>query len=692
MTDHRILDSAYSSSEWSDPRDSTATTATTSSTAWEEPEGITIPAFLRPLLGLDFVPYLPRPAEISTTITAEVTNTNGTSSTVTLTEEELQSQLDVLVPQPVTVQNEDSTFPVLTRPHRYPILLEEALRPPAVTCSTTSSGQSSKEPTVQQEEHQEEQVFLSPSSNRKSWITRVRGKMDERRVRGRASTTAGTATGDKSRRKSKRGATAATTLDGTQSQALEWIQEQNVRLVEHQAHLCNVQMEAHTIKTRASDIQQRIGETQREIHRLHKAMMAAETKLRRDCDDFAQLQKQLLELQKGALVASQAMVEYLQQAQDFDSSEDRSGDDRRSPSQKSDVSSQYSYSCDSYYEGTVDVSPATPTPTAMPVLGDPPLRPRAATAPSFSSQADSFMRVDDLDILDGIGDEHECSSSPDAKRTGQKSPKGNGMIFLDNHIVPILGKLTMLGYSLAVDESSRFVPTKDTEKLLGKYSASSWGDDDNLGDWPIRPWKAARGNDILIWTGDIGHSGFGSDWPVVKARCLVKTSPRTLIEFMMDSSKIKEYNKMSQGREDLVRIQEGLDTTESESLFGFEGDCKIIKSLNKPRLLPKAIETVSLMYSKPLANASGSYMTVTRSVFEDNSGEHKASVNNTIRTETLIGVLLFRPANKHQSVTEFTSITHVFSPGVPEMLARRAAPGSAYNVLKDIQSVFAKSP
>ena len=706
MVNNRILDSAYSSAEWSDPRDSTETTAS-SSTPWDESDGITIPAFLRPLLGLDFVPYLPHhhPAETSTSTTTTTTTTattaTGTSSAVSGTEEELEIRLELLVPPPpvTTVQSVDSVLPVLTRSHSDPIMLE-ALRPPtaAAGCSTTSSDHSFQKESPHVPPEEEPDPPGSSSQNRKSWITRVRGKMDERRVRSRPPTTGTTAaTGDKSRRRRKahRGvATPSTTGTGTNRDAsLEWIQEQNVRLVEQQAYLSNVQIEAHTIKTRASDIQQRIGETQKEIHRLHKAMMAAETKLRRDCDDFAQLQKQLLELQKGALVASQAMVDYLQQTQDLDSSEDRSGHDRRSPSQKSDMSSEYSYSaCDSY-EGAMDVIPATPT-AAVPLLSDSPLRPRAATAPAFTSRADSFMRVDDLDILEDVGDEHEYSPSPDVKGKGQPSPKGNGMIFLDNHIVPILEKLTMLGYSLAVDESSRFVPSKDTEKLLGKYSAISVGGEDNndMGDWPIRPWKAARGNDILIWTGDIGHSGFGSDWPVVKARCLVKTSPRSLIEFMMDSSKTKEYNKMSQGREDLVRIQEGIDTTASESFFGFEGDCKIIKSLNKPRLLPKAIETVSLMYSKPLANAAGSYMTVTRSVFEDNSGEHKASANNTIRTETLIGVLLFRPANKDQSVTEFTSITHVFSPGVPEMLARRAAPGSAYNVLKDIQSVFAKSP
>ena len=82
-------------------------------------------------------------------------------------------------------------------------------------------------------------------------------------------------------------------------------------------------------------------------------------------------------------------------------------------------------------------------------------------------------------------------------------------------------------------------------------------------------------------------------------------------------------------------------------------------------------------------------MTVIRSVFEDDSGVHKSRSANTVRSEMLLGVLLFRPANEEQTVTEFTTITHVFSPGVPEMIARRVAPSSAYNMMKDVQGVFA---
>jgi hypothetical protein len=144
---------------------------------------------------------------------------------------------------------------------------------------------------------------------------------------------------------------------------------------------------------------------------------------------------------------------------------------------------------------------------------------------------------------------------------------------------------------------------------------------------------------------------------------------------------------MSQGRADILTIQAGIDVTASDSPYDFSGDCKIIKSLNKPRLLPVTIEMLSLMYSQPLKDAPGAYMAVSRSVFEDDSGEHKCT-NQTIRSEMLLGVILIRPADDAHQVSELTSITHVYSPGVPEMLAKRAAPSSAYNMIRAIQNIF----
>lgn len=82
-------------------------------------------------------------------------------------------------------------------------------------------------------------------------------------------------------------------------------------------------------------------------------------------------------------------------------------------------------------------------------------------------------------------------------------------------------------------------------------------------------------------------------------------------------------------------------------------------------------------------------MTVSRSVWEDDSGVHVEPPSGRLRSEMLLGVHWLRPVGT--GATEMTTITHVFSPGVPEAMAKRFAPISATNLLREIQAVFAPS-
>ena len=58
-----------------------------------------------------------------------------------------------------------------------------------------------------------------------------------------------------------------------------------------------------------------------------------------------------------------------------------------------------------------------------------------------------------------------------------------------------------------------------------------------------------------------------------------------------------------------------------------------------------------------------------------------------VRSEMLLGVQLLRPVDDGHHC-ELTTITHVFLPGVPEMLAKRFAPANATSMLREIQEVF----
>jgi hypothetical protein len=166
---------------------------------------------------------------------------------------------------------------------------------------------------------------------------------------------------------------------------------------------------------------------------------------------------------------------------------------------------------------------------------------------------------------------------------------------------------------------------------------------------------------------------------------------------------------MSQGRDDVYILQTGVDTKADDSLYGFAGDARILRALNKPKLLPKTMEMLSLWYSQPLDQQPGSYMIVSRSVWENELGtithnssspssissSDKSNNKNMLRCEMLLGVQLLRPvtvpSNTPSSMTtacELTTITHVFSTGVPEPMAKRAAPSSAANLIREIQALF----
>lgn len=654
--------------------------------------GIAIPAVLQPLLGLDFVPYLPTP-------------TNAKEETVSreearLTDADLEDMnLMVSSNEPVAdADGKDSG-----RNSESKVSTERPFPPPGyLSLQTTRENlhildESGQTPTTG--ESSQESPSASKIPPKRSWrprsrlISKVKGKLEGRGKnknevqRRRTSSWTG---GDGKLPPSNDSSTTKSTTP-RQDSSLEWIREQHLLLANHQANLQEVHSEAMAMQARAKEIENRVSQTQSEISNLQKALSLAEQRLRQDLDDFGRAKSKLSRLEAAALKAQQAVLTSIQKMQRHRSASSSFCTDNSDNSHPSDV---IELDVDGTFVGTCPDQP-------LQISSQVPLRRRASTAPP-AVRVESFMRVHDLNIINSDNavsiENHKTSSHSsldalsdysDTQNLQQQYQQNGDFMYVGSNIAPILRNLTHLGYQLSIDESKRFVPTRDTERLLLKYR-SGHHDDNVLGDWPIGDWKLAHGTDILVWVGETGGTGFGSDWPVVKARGLVNTSPKTLAKFMMDSSRIKEYNKMSAGREDVLRIQHGLDTTAEESCYGFPGDCKVVRALNRPRFLPKTIETMSLMYTRPLATSSGSYITVIRSVFEDDSGEHKSPSANTIRSEMLLGVLLFRPANKDHSVCEFTTITHVYSPGVPEMVARRVAPSSAYNMMKDIQAVFQK--
>ena len=64
--------------------------------------------------------------------------------------------------------------------------------------------------------------------------------------------------------------------------------------------------------------------------------------------------------------------------------------------------------------------------------------------------------------------------------------------------------------------------------------------------------------EVLAWSGKFNSDGQGSELPVIKTMAVIDKSPEYLAELLMDSSKVKFYNKMSLGRSDEEVFQSGV--------------------------------------------------------------------------------------------------------------------------------------
>lgn len=280
----------------------------------------------------------------------------------------------------------------------------------------------------------------------------------------------------------------------------------------------------------------------------------------------------------------------------------------------------------------------------------------------------SFLRVHDLDMDESHRIKLKNISRPDLFPIHSDD---------SYHALNALMKLAM---KCATDESSRWTPDRTTEKIISKRPASE------------HKWHYATMSDIFVWYGKL-ETGYKSEIPVIKARAIVKTSPRNLLELLIDSSKVTQYNKMSLGREDKEFIKEGIETNDGR----IDGEAKIVRSVTNIPMIRKKLELLSLMHARTLDDKKDGmkgYIIVNRSVWEDEKrvpsddgdGE-EGNDSNYIRSEVLLGVNLIRELDQ-DGMCEITTINHFYTPGTPTFGARQFGMKAAANFLRDIQNQF----
>lgn len=181
--------------------------------------------------------------------------------------------------------------------------------------------------------------------------------------------------------------------------------------------------------------------------------------------------------------------------------------------------------------------------------------------------------------------------------------------------------------------------------------------------------------EVLVYTGSASRPGFGSDVPWIKSLSTLPMTPSEGAKLMMDSTRVKAYNTLSLGRDDL----NSLKTSQSSNL---SQESKIVRNVVQLPVTNSKVESVTMLHTRQLPD--GSHLLVSRAV----GGSKYASADSKVgKSYILMGVNLFSPVTGSPGECRMIAVTHAYSPGVPLMLAGKVGVKSAKNFIKDIRAM-----
>jgi hypothetical protein len=192
------------------------------------------------------------------------------------------------------------------------------------------------------------------------------------------------------------------------------------------------------------------------------------------------------------------------------------------------------------------------------------------------------------------------------------------------------------------------------------------------------PDSLAFESDVLVWSGSFRHGFYGSDLPAIRSAGIVNMSAKALMELLVDSDRVTEYNKLSLGRTDLLVFQDDISV---EGPFG-KSVTKLMRSESKPPMVRKTLVFVSILHAKELIDGSG-FLIVSRAVHHP----EMQSAPTSIHSEILIGVNLIRRIQGTENQCLMVNVNHIRSPMVPMMVAKRIGVSAAIGFINDIRAV-----
>jgi len=241
--------------------------------------------------------------------------------------------------------------------------------------------------------------------------------------------------------------------------------------------------------------------------------------------------------------------------------------------------------------------------------------------------------------------------------------------------------LSRTGLSSALNESM-WIPDYKTSKILKADTTDEW----HSCNWPKTstrvklPIHTQDHETVFVWSGNFQHGLYGSDLPAVRSAGMVSMSCEALLDLLMDSSRVKEYNQLSLGRTDVMILQEEL----TGGPFG--GITKVVNSASRPPLIRKNLEFDSILHARELEGKAG-YKIVSRAVTpgEDSAGT-PTTANNVLKSEILMGVTMILRIEGCDDKCWMINVNHIRSPMIPMMIAKKIGLSAAVNFIHDLRN------
>lgn len=316
--------------------------------------------------------------------------------------------------------------------------------------------------------------------------------------------------------------------------------------------------------------------------------------------------------------------------------------------------------------------------------------------PDYKRLSSTFLRVADLQMTSRVLTiEEDAEEVPNFHHASQDPPPGMEMdpqeewVALDDgagSAAPIapyaVAALASFGHKTAMDESM----WKCEGKTASILKSSEWKNICWQTEGPIvLPQNFPQAAEVTIWSGTFIHGLYGSDLPAVRSMGIVNMSPKALTDLMVDSTRTKEYNKMSLGRTDLLVLHDNLyDEGGEEGPFG-KSITKVMRAETQPPVIRKPLQFVSILHATKLKDG---YLIVSRAVTQASSAS--ASVDSMLHSEILMGVNVIRSIEGEDNKCLMINVNHIRTPMVPLFVARRIALSAAPNFIHDLNGLCEK--